>query len=68
MVWYTLEMVCKGNGNGMHWQLYAFAMVCIALPLYGMHWYGMVWYGVVWYGIPYHCLVSYGIPFVLCMV
>jgi len=37
MVLYALAMVCKGNENGTHWQLYALTMVCISLPLYAMH-------------------------------
>jgi hypothetical protein len=40
MVRYALEMVCKGNGNSMHWQWYALEMVGIVW--YGMHWYGLV--------------------------
>jgi hypothetical protein len=62
MVWYGTTcigiendngngMVCIGNGmNGMVWYAwygmvwYALVMICIALPLYGMHWQ---WYGIV---------------------
>jgi hypothetical protein len=47
-----MAMVCIGNGMvwyGMHCQLYALemTMVCIAFPLYGMHW---KWYGMVCIG------------------
>jgi hypothetical protein len=52
--------------------LYALIMVCIALPLYGMHW---KWYGMVcignglhwqckWYAFPCYSLVCYALEMV----
>jgi hypothetical protein len=59
-----------------------YGMVCLSLPLYGMHWqwkwygiyavYGMVCivlelYGMVWYALHCHCIPYHTIPFP-CMV
>jgi hypothetical protein len=46
----------------MVWYAFPMAMVCISLPLYGIHWkwYGMVWYALelamVWYAMVWYAL------------